>query len=313
MNSQLTALTASVMLTSLAAAQSSIEGIASDFGGFFESYASGTESGLNADNNRPDSAHNLLGFYVDGTMYSTGVNDATLTNNNVAFTTGNYGAFIPYLAESGKAGQGAAEDGDASQFLGQIYNTPAGSEAFDVTSYITDGEKGLGLSTFANNVGGVFKFDISEVDGSTVGDGIPDLFYFNMAQPSSGKVNYEFFDAAGDSLGSIESAENAHPNIAKITNDRFNTGTGLKTTAPSNQFIQGFSVEFSDIPGMTQEILEEAVRIDVTLPSAADPPFFAYNQDAFKAVSIPVESVPEPSSTIMIGLGMFGVLLRRAR
>lgn len=309
MNKKFTALITSSMLSGVVIAQTSITGITTDFGGFYESYANGTNTGINPTTS-PDNAHNLLGFQVGSTMYSTGVDDSILTSNSIAFTTGNYGAFIPYLAESTKAGQGASQDGNASQFLGQTYGTPAGDTAFDVTDYVTDGTKGLGLSTFANNVGGVFKFDISQVDGSSVGDGIPDLFYFNMAQPSGGEVNYEFFDGNGNSLGSIKSAENAHPDIANIINDRFDASTGLKTSAASSQYVQGFAVEFSDIPGMTQSKLEQAVRIDVTLPNAADPPFFAYNQDAFVAEAIPPAAVPEPSSTLLLGLGTLVLLLR---
>ena len=156
-------------ITSLVFVQASITGVYTDFNGFTASSA----TSLNP--TRVDSQNNLLGFTSEGITYSTGVNDATLTANGVSFTAGNYRALVPSVAISGAAGQGSLDDGNATNFTGQIYPTPAR----DTRAYLVDGINGLGFSTFANNVGETFIFDLSSIDFTTVGDGIPDFMYFN--------------------------------------------------------------------------------------------------------------------------------------
>ena len=74
----------------------------------------------------------------------------------------------------------------------------------------------------------------------------------------------------------MSSIENSHPNILRLQNDRFNTSTGNVTVAASNQNVQGFSVEISDM-GITQAQFSTATELRVIRPSAADPPFIAYN------------------------------------
>ncbi len=318
--SKLPTLFASVVMTlgvAFSYAATPITGLKSDWNGYFTS----EQSNLNLNNvsSRPDTAHNLLAFSVDNgpgsarVWYSTGVNDAVLDANTVSYTGANYTAFIPSVAESTNAGQGASEDGNSSAFVGGIYapatpgTVPSKSDAIP---YLTDGINGLGLSTFANNVGGQFVFDLSNVDSSTMGDGIPDLFYFNMAAPSSNQLVYEFFDANGMSLGSHSAPENLGGNIARVRNDRFNMGTNSNnggSQTSSNQNVQGFSMEFSDFAGMSQSDFETAKRLVVTLPNEADPPFFAYNADAFSAEAI----VPEPSAGLLMVLGVSLFWMRR--
>lgn len=303
-------------LSQLASAGSPITGIVSDFDGFFRSEV----GSLNLGSNRPDSAHDLLAFAVDNGVggarqfYSTSVSDAVLTANGVTFNAGRYEAFIPANAESSLAGQGSLDDGSRNSFTGSIFGAPtAGSTAgsFDVTPYLTDGDRGLGLSTFANNVGGTFEFNLTNVDASTLGDSIPDLIYFNQAAPSSDDVLFEFFDISGNSLGSHAVAENLGNNIARIQNDRFDLGTQTASgnQTRSNQNIQGFSVEFSDFAGLTQTDLENAARLVVVLPNGADPPFIAFNSDAFVATAI----VPEPTGVGLCILGGMVACLRRRR
>src|SRR5574343_365673 len=58
--------------------------IITDFGGFWN-----TNTTLN-NGTYPNDAHHLLAFTYSGVTYSTGVNDASLINNGVTFTSGNY-------------------------------------------------------------------------------------------------------------------------------------------------------------------------------------------------------------------------------
>ncbi len=302
-------------LTSMSHAGTAITGIISDFNGFFQSEL----GSINPVSEAPNSAHDLLAFAVDTgpggsrQFFSTSVDDSILTANGVTFNAGRYEAFVPISAESTLAGQGSLDDGDAGAFTGSIFGTPtpgATPGRFDVTPFLTDGERGLGLSTFANNVGGTFEFSLSGVDSSTFGDGIPDLIYFNQAGVSPEEIMFEFFDAAGMSLATHAVAENLGGNIATIQNDRFNQGTQSADASQtaSNQAVQGFSVEFSDFAGLTQADLENAVQLSVILPAQADPPFIAFNSDAFNATAI-----PEPASTGLCIIGGMVACLRRRR
>ncbi len=263
-------------------AQSSIVGVTTDFQGFTES----TTATVNA-SPRMDRLNNLLAFTVGATTYSTGVNDAVLTTNTVTFTAGNYGALVPSVAEAARAGQGDFDDGVTDSFTtgAQIYPTPGTGANRDVRAYLTDGINGLGFSTFANNVGGTFIFNLTNIDASTVGDGIPDLVYFNMAAPSASNIVFEIYNGA-TLLGTVASQENSHANVARVKNDRFLTETGASSGAGAvgaNQFVQGFSVDLSDL-GISQAQMATATELRLILPNQADPPFIAYNLDAFTAI-----------------------------
>ncbi|MEW7290749.1 DUF7507 domain-containing protein [Aquimarina sp. 2304DJ70-9] len=263
-------------------AQSSIVGVTTDFQGFTES----TTATVNA-SPRMDRLNNLLAFTVGATTYSTGVNDAVLTTNTVTFTAGNYGALVPSVAEAARAGQGDFDDGVTNSFTtgAQIYPTPGTGANRDVRAYLTDGINGLGFSTFANNVGGTFIFNLTNIDASTVGDGIPDLVYFNMAAPSASNIVFEIYNGA-TLLGTVASQENSHANVARVKNDRFITETGASSgggAVGANQFVQGFSVDLSDL-GISQAQMATATELRLILPNQADPPFIAYNLDAFTAI-----------------------------
>ncbi|WP_165733928.1 hypothetical protein [Polaribacter sp. 20A6] len=58
-----------------------------DYGGFYTSSIT-TDPKVGYDD-----SNNLLGFKVDGAIYSTGVNDAILSANNITFTSGIFVSF----------------------------------------------------------------------------------------------------------------------------------------------------------------------------------------------------------------------------
>jgi len=284
-----------ILLTFNLTAQQSIVGVYTDFNGFTES----TSSTLN--NPSANSDNNLLGITIGTTTFSTGVNDALLTTNGVTFIAGDYRALIPSVAQAGNAGQGALDDGiigwtnadnGGSAVGSQLYDTldtdgdPNNGAERDVRAYLTDGIKGLGMSTFANNVGGTLIFDLTNVDPTTVGDGIPDFIYFNMADPSTSAIVFEVYDSNGVLLGSAQSVENAHPDVYSLRNDRFRTRNGnvpnSNATVNDLQFVQGFTLELSDL--VTQAQMLNATELRVVLPAEADPPFISYNRDAFTAL-----------------------------
>ena len=145
-------------------AQTSLTGLASDYNGYW--MATDTFGTV-----RPASAHNLLAIQSSGTWYSTGVDYATLTANGLSFVPTSYTALQPNTPLAKRVGQGSNDDGDTLTFSGPpIYATPSVGTSYNVFEYITDGVQGLNLSTFANNVGGVFSFFVASVNVASIGD-----------------------------------------------------------------------------------------------------------------------------------------------
>lgn len=266
----LVAVAIGAMATS-AFADESVTGIITDFGGFFESYQDNQSSVT------PDAAHNLLGFQQDGIIYSTDVNDQLLTDNGITFNPATFRALVPLEFISPQVGQGSLDDGDPTNAIEPIYPI----ENQDVTAYMIDGINGLGFSTFGNNVASTANYNISKIDVAALSDGAPEFLYFNNAAPSGSLIVFKLFNAADVQLGvDASSVENSHPSIATNSNDRFDT-TAPPVAADTNQIIevQGLTLSFADF-GITAEQLETAVRLEVTLPASADPPFIAYNTDS---------------------------------
>lgn len=264
-------------------AQVSITGVATDFGGYFVS------TNTNISSIEPNLLSNLLAFQVNGSWYSTGVNDTELTDQGLAYTVLDVAGLTAVGAVSNNIGQGSMDDGNVGTVT-PIYNAPPLNGKYDVSAYMNDGVKGLGFSTFANNVGGTFQYSITGINPSFDGDGRPDLLYFNMAAPSNNSIQFLFFDSDGNQIGvTVSSAEDSHPNIARVLNDRYSFKNSQANATNKRQSVQGFTVELSDfsIPiGQHANI----ARLDVILPSAADPPFIGYNVPAIPAAPLlPVE------------------------
>ena len=263
-----TTLAACVVCVSTAQAEFSITGLTSDFGGFWQS----SDSALSPV--ATDSMHSLTSITANGVTISTGVDDAALISNGIDFTPGEYRAFMPLPVLGDAAGQGANDDGDVSTFAGPLHPI-AGN---DITQYITDGINGLGLSTFANNLEATIEFYFDMIDSSHIGDGLVDFVYFNSAVGGSAEVSFTLLDASNNPMGvTVSSSENAHPSIANILNDRFDTAPPNDArSVASPQSIEGFGIELSEF-GLTVQQIESARKIRVELPAASDPPFFAYN------------------------------------
>ncbi len=252
----------------------SITGVLTDYSTFWESY----ENDVNGV--ALDSANNLLAFESNGVIYSTGVNDSVLIDNNVAFSPSVFKALRPVSFVSNNIGQGALDDGDETTAVAPIY--PIADK--EIVDYLTDGTNGLGFASFGNNVGATVNFVLVDVEINALPDAEPEFLYFNMAFPSSNALDFKLFDANDVQIGTTVSVvENAHPAIGTIRVDR------IKTFAPhdasetnSAKNIEGFAILFSDF-GIDASQLTQAVRLEVTLPPQADPPFVAFNANSMLA------------------------------
>ncbi len=258
-------------------AEESITGVLTDFGGFYESYE-GNVSPIEL-----DSANNLLGFQQNGTTFSTGVNDQRLTENDITFTSATFKALVPFEFTSALVGQGSLDDGNASDGTDLLFPI----ENRDITAYLTDGTNGLGFSTFGNNVASTTNFNLSNININALDDDVPEFMYYNNAAPSASAVEFKLFNSADEQIGiTASSAENSHPSIATVSNDRFRTTSPFQNVH-ANQIIsvQGFTLSLADF-GIDATQLSSAVRLEVNLPPAADPPFIAYNSDSLTACAI---------------------------
>ncbi len=247
-----------------------IDAVHSDFGGYW--YAD--EASYNSNPVRPDIFHNLLAFEIGGVTYSTAVDDSVLTNEWVSFLPWSYQAFAPTSAIASLVGQAAFQDGDLSAVV-QEFPTPGD----DVTPYITEWIQGLGLGSFANNVGWTFEFMVSNLWTSVIGDLQPDIIYFNWAIAWSDEIVFRFEDVWWNQLWEQVTAVEDRPNLWKIVNDRMNIQTGAATALNRSQPLEGFWFDLSEFDLTTAE-LALVNSLSMQLSSKADPTFIAYNTAA---------------------------------
>ncbi|MCA8830042.1 T9SS type A sorting domain-containing protein [Hymenobacter pini] len=177
-----------------AQAVNNVTEVVTSFGGLWQSSATAKNPV------KPNNSHDLLAFSLNGIRYSTGVDDALLSTNNLAFTAAQFKA-LPVLALSGTIGS------NTKVGLGALYDNVANGAsspppANDIPFYLRDGRNGLNLGTGAANVpSGTLDFSISEVVASALGDGTPDILVTQIADPAGSQDQYQFLDANNQVIG----------------------------------------------------------------------------------------------------------------
>lgn len=110
---------------------------------------------------KPDNSHNLVAFSLNGKRYSTGVNDALLSANELTYIPGKYQGLSVVGA--------AAISTNTKVGLGQLYDkvnsgasSPAPASGYE--RYLSDGIQGLDLGTgVANLPAGTLSFAVNSV------------------------------------------------------------------------------------------------------------------------------------------------------
>jgi hypothetical protein len=186
-----------------------VSSIITDYNGFWKSYIGAINP------KKPDNSHNLLAFTYNGIQYSTGVNDALLTSSGESYVMGDFWA-LPVVDLSSapnsntKAGFGALYDGIVS---GPGVTPPE----YGIGMYLTDGIKGLNIGTcIANLPSGTITFSISNIQPTSIGDGIPDIVVTQIADPSGSYDRYDFTDENGNRIGNYKDI--VFTNITPIAN-----------------------------------------------------------------------------------------------
>lgn len=278
-----------------------VTAIYSDYGGYWTSSSSSINSV------KPDNHHNLLAFTWNGTTYSTGVSDGTLTSHSVGFTACKFRAFpistvptsggVYYFVMLGQKADGVdngADNSSATPF-------PANPSGSVLASYLTDGSKGLDLGTGLANIpaGSVLRFDLSAngLTLSAINDGIPDIFVTEEASPSSSSPDYfKFVDASGNTVGNVVSVTtNTLPQVGNWQADFYN----LNSTQTDGTYINQprplafYAADLSAF-GITASNYMNAVALVYQPNGSSDPAFLAFNEPAI-SVSTQLNLTSQPS------------------
>lgn len=292
-------------LTFTAKAQNNVTRVYTDFGGYWQS-SIGNNSAI-----QPNNSHNLLGFRVGSTVYSTGVNDALLTTKGVTFTQQKFQALpvasVPTVNINGSSNPIVI--GVGSKYGGGDGNVSPVPVTSDLNTYLTDGVQGLDLGTGIYNIpGGIeLKYSVSNIHASKIGDGIPDLVLTQIGVPPSSTVNdvYRFFDANGNTVGNALSINVANIPVVAQIHMKFYTPTNPPTYNSGlygDRDLRLVSYDFSAF-GINAANIGNIVGFGQVLSGASDQAFVAYNSSSvtiLQSISGTVFEDPdggEPSGT----------------
>lgn len=283
-------LIAALFIGSSISAQTTVSRIITDWQGYWSSTAVSANAAQ-----QPDDHHNLIGFQVGSTIYSTGVNNALLSNNGLSYTAGNYKA-LPISGISGNAGAsayivlGKNIDGNPNA---ANYLSPA-VDNLTLLDVMIDGTNGLDLGTGSTNIstGAVLNFAISNIIQSKISDDEPDILITQIADPSNGTNDtFSFNDVNGQPVGNpIVVSFNSITAVGTYRMDLFTLADGAPyaTATPSGNGSAGtgtrdirvISLKLSDF-GINDTNYANIANFRFSPGGASDPAFIAYNANAF--------------------------------
>lgn len=295
-------------------AQRAVSKIYSDFGGFWESSST----------IQPNNHHNLLAFRWDadgaGTVYnpitySTGVNDSKLTASGVAFQAGTFISLpiynIPTPGGSTFIGVGKMLGGD-----GNVSPIPVTN---NMVEYLSDGLNGLGLGSAIFNIpqGSSISLNTMGIVPASIGDGIPDLIFTQMGNPSSENDTYHFESVNGTMVGSVYSVAFSNvPSIGKACWKFYNANTNPPTynagvSSGCERDIRILAADWSEF-GITSSNYSQAVKLIQSFSGTSDLAFIgAYNKESITfAASITGNVFNDHNAGIPDGTGMGNVTVK---
>ncbi len=267
-----------------------------DFGGYWTSSAS------NINSTYPNNSHNLLAFEYDGTIYSTGVSNSTLTSNSVTFTTRQWQSLpVNNIAGSNTNSvivYATLADGSST------CNNPSKT----IKDVLIDGTRGLNIGTGIANFDADLEFNVSSIDATKISDSEPDILITQVADPSSNTFDtYKFVTTSGATVGNsivatvnqLTSIGTYYIDVYSLTNKSVsnnlattNTCSSTNTTRP----IRLLALKLSDF-GITSSNASNVDRLIITPGGTADYAFIGYNNASFV---IPAPSVTsQPTSTVV--------------
>ena len=293
-----------------------ITGIATDFGNYWSTNTTSPSAVF------PDNSHNLLSFTYGGITYSTGVNDAMLSNQNVQFTPGKFKA-LPTLISGTVPAAGLSQlfivaaslvDGNLQQALVSHPNI----SALNFENVLSDGINGLDLGTGYTNLPStaVMNLSIFSIDSSKINDNEPDIVITQIAAPTlTNSDTYTFKDANGNTVGNPTSV--SMQQVARLGSyrlDLFSVAAGLPwgQTVPSSvvnntstynnttRDIRFVAFRLSDF-GINASNFHLVKKLEIVPSGVSDVAFVAYNANAINIP--PAVSINTGSSTVICTTG----------
>lgn len=231
----------------------------------------------------PDNSHNLLGFKVGSTVYSTGVNDSILTANGIGFSAGNFTALPiatnPNPLDGTYIGVGKMYGGS-----GNISPIPVN---LPIAQYLRDGVKGLdiGSAIFNFPASAEINYQIDGITLSSIGDGVPDLVITQMGQISNVQDHYMFKDNAGNIVGTqytvdLSTIQSLGLFRWKFYNAHVNPPTYNTTVGPNDsnntRDVRIVTLDWADL-GITVANAGQVKRFVQVFSGQSDLSFTAYN------------------------------------
>lgn len=285
--------------------------VVTDFDGYWSSSTASRNSIL------PDNRHNLMAFTHNGTLYSTGVNDAGLTSHSDTFTSRVFKAFSTDgitgntgTNSSNYIALGAKVDGNSTA---ANYLSPAVA-GLTVRDVLIDGINGLDLGTGVTNVTSsmVMAYKVSNIVPSAINDNEPDVLITQTAQPTNTDADvYSFVDVNGNIVGNSISAnlsQISHVGTYRLDLFTLPNNVPYETAVPSGNAgsnttreIRLIAFKFSEF-GITAANYAQIDKFKLMPSGSSDPAFIAYNASSF-LISVPEITVNPVSQIICTGSG----------
>ncbi len=272
--------------------------IYTDYGGFWKSTLSTASSTI-----KPNNSHNVLAFTRNSKVYSTGVNDAALTSNNVAVFTPTVFKALPVTYPIGGTiasgsttyiATGALYDGIANGYSNPVPN-------LRIADVLIDGINGLDIGTGITNlpISAVLKFNVSAINITSISDTIPDILFSQIASPGQTAYQVHFEDVSGALVGNTYSVVWSSP-LGNNNCDLYNlsaTTTDLSVITSGNAINQNGEIrlsalQFSDF-GISVANAALVSKLIIVPDGNSDPAFVAYNTSSFTFAAPVVTAQPK--------------------
>ena len=262
-------------------------------------------------NNPIRNTNSIIGFrLMNGTVYSTGVNDAMLNAQGISFTPVHFRSlpvqdvyFQPYgqpVPGSVYFGFPADMDGNPTQALTPPFTFPD----YKISIPLMSGQKGLDIGTIVTNVPSttLLTFEIlNPVQFGSINDMIPDIIITQEAQTGSNDAQDElwFEDQFGNMVGNpvhVFVASNVnYPQLGMTYFDFYRLQSGTPAwESNSSRFFKMFSVRLEEF-GLNNGNYETIRRLKYKFNGSSDPGVIAYNENSFRIV--PLIAVDDAATT----------------
>ncbi|WP_026755299.1 T9SS type A sorting domain-containing protein [Sediminibacter sp. Hel_I_10] len=249
---------------------------------------------------KPNTRHDLLAFTYNGVTYSTGVDDALLTSNEVEFSTQLFYAYTTNGVDGITQGANYIAmadliDGEVGEGTAVTSPEIAGATIYDV---LIDGVNGLDLGTGVTNFNQTSDVQFYSSGGQlgAIDDDIPDFLISQIANAGSTDIYY-YADSEENVVGRPlkltilqEGASDGDALLAEWRLDLYNLSSGASYGVATPQSLAFSNSEerplrmaafkFEDFE-ISPDNIDAINNINMVAGGTADLAFLAYNRGSF--------------------------------